>query len=144
MSVVIVSNSNGRESFHQDERLRDLDGTVVEDDLGTAWRVTNSDRPDVDFLMQYRAPDASTWIDRYVFTDQPRSMGYFAATCEYLTAAPESIFTGSPTVTIATDTGHVSLSGRELTRVADGERTVRDLDRAAWDETLADTFGLQW
>ncbi|MEF8884263.1 MAG: arylamine N-acetyltransferase [Haloarculaceae archaeon] len=67
-----------------------VDGTAVEDGVGTAWRVVRNERPDVDFTVQYRTPEGDPWADRYVFTLAPRELNYFTATCDYLTAAPES------------------------------------------------------
>jgi N-hydroxyarylamine O-acetyltransferase len=121
-----------------------VDGTVVEDDVDNAWRVVENDRPDLDFTMQYRTPEDDSWSDRYVFTLEPREMDYFTATCEYLTSAPESVFTGSSVVTVATDAGVVKLTGRELHRVEGGEETVRELDREEWDDVLAAEFGIEW
>lgn len=121
-----------------------LDGTPVEDGVGITWRVVENDRPDVDYTVQYRGPDEDAWTDRYVFTCESRPMRYFTATCDYLTSAPESVFTGSTTVTIATESGHLKLSGRELRRTEGGEGTVRTLDRGEWDDVLAAEFGIEW
>jgi len=121
-----------------------IDGTAVGDEVDVRWRVVESDRPDVDYLVQYREPGEADWTDRYVFTHEPREMDYFAATCDYLTAAPESVFTGSTTVTIGTGDGHVKLSDRELERVENGSETVRTLGREEWNEVLATEFGIEW
>jgi N-hydroxyarylamine O-acetyltransferase len=121
-----------------------LDGTPIEDDVGNTWRVVETDRPDVDYTVQYRSPDEDSWTDRYVFTRESRPMRYFTATCDYLTSAPESVFTGSTVATIGTESGHLKLSGRELRRTEGGEETVRTLDREEWDDTLETEFGIEW
>jgi N-hydroxyarylamine O-acetyltransferase len=121
-----------------------LDGTVVEDGVGNAWRVTENERPDVDFTMECRTPEEASWSDRYVFTLEPRDMEHFTATCEYLTSAPESVFTGSTVVTVATEAGTAKLSGRELHRVGGDGESVRELDRDEWDDVLTRTFGIEW
>jgi len=120
-----------------------LDGTAVEGDAGTVWRVTANERPDVDYTVQCRSAEADTWTDRYVFTQEPRAMDYFTATCDYLTTAPESTFTGSTVATIATESGHVKLTGRELHRVEDGDETVRELDESEWEDVLTTEFGIE-
>ena len=96
-----------------------LDGTHIRtDSVGVTWRVAPSDRPDADFVTQYRDSttdgDDGEWTDRYVFRDVPREMEFFAATCEYLANAPESPFTGTPVVTVATDRGHLKLEPDRL------------------------------
>jgi len=121
-----------------------LDGAPVEDGVGNTWRVVENDRPDVDYTIEYRGPDEDSWADRFVFTRGSRPMRYFTATCDYLTSAPESVFTGSTVVTIATEHGQAKLTGRELHRTERGEETVRTLDRDEWDEILAAEFGIEW
>jgi N-hydroxyarylamine O-acetyltransferase len=121
-----------------------LDGTPVEDGVGNTWRVVENDRPDVDYTIEYRDSDEDPWTDRFVFTHEPKPMRYFTATCEYLTSAPESVFTGSTVVTIATEGGQAKLTGRELHRTERGEETVRTLDRDEWDDILAAEFGIEW
>jgi len=121
-----------------------LDGTAIEDDVGNTWRTVENDRPDVDYTVQYGGPDEDAWSDRYVFTRESRPMRYFTATCDYLTSAPESVFTGSTVATIATESGHLKLTGRELRRLEGGEETVRTLDREEWDDVLETEFGIDW
>jgi len=121
-----------------------LDGTPVTDELGVEWRVVESERPDADYRTQYRRAAETEWTDRYVFTARPRPLSYFRATCDYLASAPESGFTGSPVLVVGTDHGHVKLTGQQLTRVVDGDATERTLSETEWDETVAETFGIDW
>jgi N-hydroxyarylamine O-acetyltransferase len=121
-----------------------LDGTAVEDDVGVEWRAVESERPDADYLTQYRGPGEEAWNDRYVFRDRLREMEYFAATCEYLATAPESGFVGDPVVSIATDRGHAKLGPETLTRTVHGEERERSVDRAEWFETLQAEFGIEF
>jgi len=120
-----------------------IDGTAVEDEAGVAWRVVENGRPDAEYTVEYRGLDEDSWSDRYVFTREPRPMQYFTATCDYLTSAPESVFTGSTLATIGTERGHLKLSGRELSRTERSEETVRTLDREEWDEVLEREFGIE-
>ena len=120
-----------------------LDGTVVADDAGVEWRAVESDRPDADYLTQYRTPGDETWSDRYVFRDRPRELGYFAATCEYLATAPESPFVGDPVVSIATDGGHAKLTLDALIRTVGEERRERSVDRGEWYVALEEVFGVR-
>jgi N-hydroxyarylamine O-acetyltransferase len=119
-----------------------LDGTVVTDEAGVSWRVVESDRPDETSLTQYRRPGDDDWRDRYLFTDVPRDLSYFAATCDYLQSAPESHFTGDPVVSIATDDGHRKLTGDAFVRYVGGTVEKRAVDETTWKETLETTFGL--
>jgi len=121
-----------------------LDGSVVEDVAGVEWRVDESDRPDADYLTQFRDPGDDEWTDRYVFRDRPRDLSFFEATCEYLQSAPESPFTGDPVVTIATDRGYKRLSTETLTETVGGESRERAVDPEAWDDVLEREFGLRY
>jgi N-hydroxyarylamine O-acetyltransferase len=53
------------------------------DTAGVQWRVVESERPDAEWLLQYREPDGK-WQDRYVFDTTARALEYFTTTCEYL------------------------------------------------------------
>jgi N-hydroxyarylamine O-acetyltransferase len=120
-----------------------LDGTPVTDEIGLAWRVVESDRPDADYLSQYRWPDEEDWADRYVFRTVPRDRSYFAATCEYLATAPESSFTGTPTCSIATDAGHRKLTPATITRSVGAETESSEVDPAEWHRILCEGFGIE-
>ncbi len=119
-----------------------LTGSVREDRTGVAWRATESSRPDADYLTQYRVGDGE-WVDRYVIRTVPRELSYVEATCEYLTTAPESPFTGDPVVTIGTADGYAKLTPDTLTRFADGDEHNREVTPTEWDDLLDETFGLR-
>ena len=119
-----------------------LDGEVVTEETGVAWRVVESERPDEAFLTQFRHPD-EPWQDRYLFSDVPRELSYFHATCEYLASAPESPFTGDPTVSIATADGYQKLTKNSL-RWWDGTEHERAVTPEEWDELRTDQFGLRY
>lgn len=148
-----------------------IDGTPTRPDAaGVTWRVVESDRPDADLVTQFRGFDGSRatdgddesdesdrsdrsgdvdrgnagWTDRYVFRDVPREAGFFDATCEYLASAPESPFTGTPVVTIATDRGHLKLEPDRMTRITNGERTEATLSLEEWYTTLNREFGIHY
>ena len=119
-----------------------LDGEVVTDAVGVSWRVVPSERPDADYLTQYRLPDG-VWHDRYVFSDMPRELSYFQATCEYLATAPESPFTGDPVVSIGTADGHQKLT-RDSLQWWDGKEHERSVTPAEWTDLLEKRFGLRY
>ena len=121
-----------------------LDGAVRTDGAGVAWRVVESDRPDADYRSQYRTAGDDEWSDWYVFRDVARETGYFAATCDYLTTASESPFTGDPVVTRATDEGHEKLSPDALIRIVDGEERERPVDESGWFDALRERFGVRY
>lgn len=119
-----------------------FDGTPVTDAVGVSWRIVESDRSDADFLVQFHNPGGEEWSDRYVFTDEPRDLRFFEATCEYLANAPESHFTGGPIVSCATDDGYRKLSGSTLTTHENGETTERDIDENEFAAVLDSVFGI--
>ena len=121
-----------------------LDGEVREDEAGYAWRIVESDRPDETYLTQYREPGSDEWGDRYLFSDVPRELPYFEATCDYLQSAPESPFTGDPVVSMATDEGHVKLGVDSLTRIVDGEESEVPVAEDEWHDVLEREFGLRY
>jgi len=119
-----------------------LDGRAVSDTVGVEWRIVDSARPDEEFLLQYRQGD--DWEDRYVFNTVPRELRYFEATCEYLQSAPESGFTGDPSVTMATDDGWISLKPDSFSRIRRGDSEERSIDETAYRRLLTDAFGIRW
>ena len=133
-----------------------LDGEARADEAGVEWRVVESDRPDADYLTQFRYPSrnddsddrddsgADGWRDRYLFTDVPRELSYFQATCDYLTSAPESLFTGDPFVIVGTDRGYTKLTPGTLLRVVDGEEREEPVDADEWHDVLAREFELRY
>jgi N-hydroxyarylamine O-acetyltransferase len=121
-----------------------LDGTSRTDESGVAWRTAGSDHPDVDYLVQYREPGRSDWSDRYVFEVTPRELDYFAAPCDYLQTAPESSFTGSPTVTIATDDGHLKLTPETMSAFVEGERREWPVTESECYDVLDRVSGIRY
>jgi N-hydroxyarylamine O-acetyltransferase len=88
--------------------------------------------------------DADGWSDRYVFSDVPRDRSYFAATCDFLSTAPESPFTGDPVVTLATEHGHKRLTTETLTVTENGEKRERSVAPEKWHDVLETEFGLRF
>jgi N-hydroxyarylamine O-acetyltransferase len=122
-----------------------LDGEAMVDEVGTEWRVAESERPDEEFCTQYRRADADeAWSVRYVFSDVPRELHYFEATCDYLQMAPESHFTGDPFATIATEVGHRKLTRGELTDSVGDDLTRRVVTGADWHRIVGEEFGLNY
>ncbi|WP_440989141.1 arylamine N-acetyltransferase family protein [Haloarchaeobius baliensis] len=119
-------------------------GEVVTGPVGVDWRVVESDRPDETHLTQYRRAGDDDWQDRYLFTDEPRELGYFEATCDYLQSAPESTFTGDPIVTIATETGHARLKRDSFVRESDGDEREEPVAPDEWHDVLKREFGLEY
>lgn len=114
---------------------------TAEDAAGVRWRVVDSDRPDTEFTTQFRKPGEG-WETRYVFETAPRDLSYFRATCDYLSRAPESPFTGDPTVHRATECGWLELRRETLGRVERGKKTVEDVPPDEWHTVLKREFGL--
>ncbi|MFW5919152.1 MAG: arylamine N-acetyltransferase family protein [Halanaeroarchaeum sp.] len=121
-----------------------VDGEIRSDEAGVEWRIVESDRPDETYCSEFREPGDEEWTRRYVFSDVPRPRHYFEATNDYLQSAPESPFTGDPVVSIATENGHLKLSGDTLTETAGSEKDERTVPPEEWHATLERAFGLRY
>jgi N-hydroxyarylamine O-acetyltransferase len=118
-------------------------GAAAPDTAGVQWRTVESDRPDASWLLQYREAD-DDWRDRYVFETTSRALSYFAATCDYLQSAPESSFTGSPVVTIATQDGYMKLKPAIFLAASGPETTERAIDADEFYTLLERQFGISF
>lgn len=121
-----------------------LDGESLTDEAGIAWRVVPSGRPDADYRVESRPLSDTEWTPRYVFDDTPRPLHYFAAANDYLQSAPESPFTGDPTVACSTKAGYRKLSGDTLLDVGPSDRHERAIPEDRWTEILEQKFGLRY
>lgn len=121
-----------------------LDGTVVEDATGAAWRVVDRDDPGVDHAVQQRRPGGEGWEDRYVLDATSRPLSYFEATCDYLSTSPDSPFTGDPVVSLATERGRTKLTADALVRVEGGQERETPVAPGEWHDVLAAEFGLAY
>ncbi|ADD39814.1 arylamine N-acetyltransferase family protein [Stackebrandtia nassauensis] len=80
---------------------------------------------------------------QYRFEAHPRELAEFEAMCWYQQNSPKSHFTKSPVCSRLTDTGRVTLTGRTLKRLADGETTKTTLKvEAEILATYRDLFGV--
>jgi N-hydroxyarylamine O-acetyltransferase len=113
---------------------------VPADAAGVEWRVRENDRPAYDRTAEYRTGDG--WTARHVFDTTPRELSYFEAVCDYLSTAPESPFTGTVTLRLATGNGWLELDRETLVRVENGDRTERSLSPPEWYDVLEGEFGL--
>ncbi|HTO99058.1 MAG TPA: arylamine N-acetyltransferase [Myxococcales bacterium] len=82
------------------------------------------------------------WQRQFHFTLQPWPLSAFAEGCRYHQTSPRSSFTRKTVVSLATETGRITLSGRRLIATSGGRRTETDLDDAGIRGALADRFGL--
>jgi N-hydroxyarylamine O-acetyltransferase len=119
-----------------------LDGSVIEDDAGVAWRVDPSDAALSEYALRRRDPGADGWTLRYRFRTEPRRLSYFAATCEFLANEPDGTFTRGPIVRRSTPDGWVALDRTTLTRRAGDSETETEIAPDAWDDVLAREFGI--
>jgi N-hydroxyarylamine O-acetyltransferase len=119
-----------------------LDGGVIEDRVGVAWRVDPSDAPLSEYALRRRDPGADDWTLRYRFRTEPRRLSYFVATCEFLANEPDGSFTGGPIVRRSTPDGWLALDRTTLTRWTGGAETETRVAPDAWDDVLAAEFDL--
>ncbi|HKL27714.1 MAG TPA: arylamine N-acetyltransferase [Natrialbaceae archaeon] len=121
-----------------------LDGGICTDEADVKWRIVESDRPDETYRSEFREPGDEEWTQRFVFSDVSRDLQYFEATNDYLQSAPESPFTGDPVVSIATEDGHLKLSGDTLTETTGAEEHEHTVPSDEWHATLEAAFGLHY
>lgn len=121
-----------------------VDGSAVTDDVGVEWRVVDSERPDVTHRVEFRYDSDEEWTDRYVFDETPRSLSYFEATNDYLQRAPESTFTGSPSVSVGTDDGLVHLDSETLVEYVGAEKHEESVPPEAWHDVLTELFDISY
>ena len=121
-----------------------LSGEPLTDEAGVSWRVRECDRPDADCRTEYRRAGAEEWTVRYRFRTVARERSFYEAACEFLTAAPESPFTGDPVVSRATSDGHLKLRPDELVRLERGEETTETVAPESWDAVAREEFGLAY
>ncbi|MFP9193915.1 arylamine N-acetyltransferase family protein [Natronosalvus vescus] len=120
-----------------------LDGSVVSDDLGIEWRVVESDRPDATYRTEFFDEQNNDWTRRYIFDETPRNLLYFEATNDYLQRAPESPFTGSPTVSLGSDRGFLKLSTDTFIEWRNGDKQEHHVPPEQWYDTLKKEFAIQ-
>ena len=121
-----------------------MSGEPVADELGIEWRVADADRPDETHCTRFRNPGDDEWTTRYVFSDVPRELHYFEATCDYLQSAPESPFTGDAFATLATADGHLKLRRDELIEYVGREESRTTVSGADWQAVLREEFDLDY
>jgi N-hydroxyarylamine O-acetyltransferase len=119
-----------------------LDGTVVEDRAGVAWRVDPDDAPLSDFALRLREPGADDWHLRYRFRVTPRQLAFFEATCEFLANEPDGTFTAGPIVQRSTAEGYLRLDADTLTRTAGAAETATPVAPDEWHDVLEREFDL--
>ncbi|MEZ3143485.1 arylamine N-acetyltransferase [Halobaculum sp. MBLA0143] len=118
-----------------------FDGTPREGPCG-AWRLTDSDRRDADYVAQSRGFDGDDWRDRFVFETTHRERSYFEPAREYHQDAPDATFTDWTLAVVATEDGYRTLTdGRLTVTTADG-RERRPVDESSFEATLAAEFGI--
>jgi N-hydroxyarylamine O-acetyltransferase len=121
-----------------------IDGSPHTDDVGVVWRVVESSRPDVTHQVEFRYEDDESWTRRYVFDETPRQLSYFEPTNDYLQSAPESTFTGSPTVSIGTEEGLLELKSDRVIEYIGDEQDEKAVSPDRWHDVLAGRFGVSW
>lgn len=120
-----------------------VDGPAVTDDIGVEWRVVDSGRPDVTHRVEFRYDSDEEWTDRYVFDETPRSLSYFEATNDYLQSAPESTFTGSPSISVGTAEGLLYLDAETLVEYVGAEKHEESVTPEEWHDILTGRFDIQ-
>ncbi|MFC7072321.1 arylamine N-acetyltransferase [Halovenus rubra] len=119
-----------------------VNGPALTDDVGVEWRVIEAERPDVTHRVEFRYESHEEWTDRYVFDETPRSLSYFEATNDYLQSAPESTFTGSPSISVGTENGLVYLDAETFVEYVGSEKHEEPVQPERWHDVLTERFGI--
>ncbi|MBO8128640.1 MAG: arylamine N-acetyltransferase [Peptococcaceae bacterium] len=83
------------------------------------------------------------WVSLYHFTKTPRSLSNFQAMCDYHQTSPDSDFTQKLLCTMATEIGHVTLSGETLTITEGGMKRVYPISSLTErEQILSQYFGI--
>lgn len=121
------------------EPLR-MDGSNESTSEGYAYRVSPHD---ADMALCWRE-DGAGWAPRFLFSLTPRCRTDFAGMCHYHQTSPESLFTRKRLVTLATESGRVTLTDWRLVTTQDGRREERDLaSEAEYRVCLRERFGIE-
>lgn len=81
------------------------------------------------------------WAPMYRFDPTPRVLSEFEEMCRWQQTADESNFTGRRTISIATDTGRITLRDDRLIVTTDGTKTETPV--SDFDTALAEHFGIR-
>ena len=104
-----------------------LDQRGDQPDPAGSFRIVERDHGDLEVLLAGEG--------QYRLEARPRALADFAPTCWWHQTSPESHFSRGPVCSRLTETGRVTLSGRQLIETRDGDRQTRTL--AGDDEVLA-------
>lgn len=94
-------------------------------------------------LHMERTELAGTWKRQYSFTPTPRSLGEFAAMCQYHQTSPESPFTRKRVCSKATVDGRITVAERKLIVTRNGIKEERLLaSDSEWRAALREYFAI--
>ena len=117
-----------------------LDGSNESSAEGLTYRVRGHGSA---LALAYRK-GAADWATRFVFTTTPRERAEFASMCHYHQTSPDSLFTQKRLVTLATESGRVTLTDRRLVTTQDGRREEQDLaSEVEYRMCLREQFGIE-
>lgn len=115
---------------------------TTRDGTGVRWRVRASDRPQYRLQAEYQRGEEA-WTPRHVFDPTPRPFSYFHASNDYLSQAPESLFTTNAFAFIQTQTGYKELRTDTYTVAEQGEVEEREITPDEWYDRLETEFGIE-
>ncbi len=98
--------------------------------------------PEGERCQLWRQEPDGEWERSYAFTWRPRQLIDFAEACWFHQTSPESHFTQKRVCTLLTESGRITLSEQRLITTVNGTRSERELDDAAYVETLRAAFGI--
>lgn len=92
-----------------------------------------------EFIMVSRE-DAGQWVPQYIFKELPRPLGDFKDMCHYNQTSPDSHFTQKRLVSLATETGRITLNDRQLKITRGDEVEVETFEAEEQFESLLATY----
>jgi N-hydroxyarylamine O-acetyltransferase len=115
-----------------------LDGTEKEDVSGK-YKVMDLGNGFYDLLHFTHGE----WQIKYRFSDKERNLSFFEESCIFNQTSPESPFTKDDIITIATESGRITLSGHYLVKTENEGKIKSELDEASKIEALKEHFHIK-
>ncbi|HLR14502.1 MAG TPA: arylamine N-acetyltransferase [Bacillota bacterium] len=115
-----------------------LDGTTYTDPSGTYY--IQHQQKNVYRLMKRQE---NSWNTVYEFSTDEWELTDFHEGCVFNQISPESTFTHTDIVSLATKDGRITLKDAELLTIQHGEKTIQALTETEKMNTLMDTFNIR-
>ncbi|MBY0120532.1 arylamine N-acetyltransferase [Bacillus sp. S/N-304-OC-R1] len=108
----------------------------IRTDVSGSYRIIKKE----DEMYYLQRHEDQEWKHLYRFENLPKQILDFTEGCIYNQTSPDSTFTHGDIVTIATQTGRITLNGLSVTETKDGQKTKLDLSQEEKNQFLKQVF----